>query len=128
MNARLDTALRARTVVAAVVDPEIPDLTIEELGILRDVTVSDRTGLVSVDITPTYTGCPAIDTIRADIRRALAGGGLSRLRGDTCSCTRRGAPTTSPSGATRSWRRPGSPRRACGRGPARTAPGASTWS
>jgi ring-1,2-phenylacetyl-CoA epoxidase subunit PaaD len=68
VNARLDTALRARTVVAAVVDPEIPDLTIEELGILRDVTVS-------VDITPTYTGCPAIDTIRGDIRRALAEAG-----------------------------------------------------
>lgn len=75
MNTQLDTAVRARAVVSAVVDPEIPDLTIEELGILRDVTVSGRTGRVTVEITPTYTGCPAIDTIRGDIRRALAEAG-----------------------------------------------------
>jgi ring-1,2-phenylacetyl-CoA epoxidase subunit PaaD len=75
VNTQLSTAVRAREVVAAVVDPEIPDLTIEELGILRDVTVGGGTGRVTVEITPTYTGCPAVDVIRGDIRRALAKAG-----------------------------------------------------
>jgi ring-1,2-phenylacetyl-CoA epoxidase subunit PaaD len=69
-------AERARAIVADVPDPEIPDLTIEDLGILRDVTVSRVTGKVTVEITPTYTGCPAIDVIRADIRAALTAGGF----------------------------------------------------
>lgn len=64
-----------RTVVAAVVDPEIRVVTIDELGILRDVTPDPETGRVTVTITPTYTGCPAMDVIRADIRAALAAAG-----------------------------------------------------
>jgi ring-1,2-phenylacetyl-CoA epoxidase subunit PaaD len=63
----------ARDVVAAVVDPELRVVTIDELGILRDVT--EDAGRVTVTITPTYTGCPAMDVIRADIRRALARAG-----------------------------------------------------
>jgi ring-1,2-phenylacetyl-CoA epoxidase subunit PaaD len=59
----------AREAVAAVVDPEIRAVTIEELGILRDVREMD--GRVTVTITPTYSGCPAMDVIRADIRAAL---------------------------------------------------------
>jgi ring-1,2-phenylacetyl-CoA epoxidase subunit PaaD len=58
-------------VVAAVPDPEVPVLTIDDLGVLRDVTV-DETGHVEVTITPTYSGCPAMDTIRADIAARLA--------------------------------------------------------
>jgi ring-1,2-phenylacetyl-CoA epoxidase subunit PaaD len=50
---------------ATVVDPEIPVLTIEDLGILRDVSVDDA-GVV-VTITPTYSGCPAMDAIRDDL-------------------------------------------------------------
>jgi ring-1,2-phenylacetyl-CoA epoxidase subunit PaaD len=65
----------ARDVAAAVVDPELRALTIEDLGILRDVTVDGATGHVTVTITPTYSGCPAMDVIRTDIRRALAGAG-----------------------------------------------------
>jgi ring-1,2-phenylacetyl-CoA epoxidase subunit PaaD len=68
---------KARLVVADVADPEIPDLTIEDLGILRDVTVNRVTGTVTVEITPTYSGCPAIDTIRGDIRRALTAAGFA---------------------------------------------------
>lgn len=64
-----------REVVAAVVDPEIRAVTIDELGILRDVTEDAGTGRVTVTITPTYTGCPAMDVIRADIRAALAAAG-----------------------------------------------------
>jgi len=53
------------SVVAQVPDPEIPVLTIADLGILRDVRV--EAGRVTVTITPTYSGCPAMDTIRDDI-------------------------------------------------------------
>jgi ring-1,2-phenylacetyl-CoA epoxidase subunit PaaD len=63
-----------RVAVTTVVDPEIRVLTIEELGILRDVR-TDTDGHVTVTITPTYTGCPAMDVIRADIRAALARAG-----------------------------------------------------
>ncbi|WFE33266.1 1,2-phenylacetyl-CoA epoxidase subunit PaaD [Micromonospora sp. WMMD975] len=65
----------ARAAVAAVVDPEIRVITIDELGILRAVEEEPDTGRVVVTITPTYTGCPAMDVIRADIRRALAAAG-----------------------------------------------------
>jgi len=54
--------------VAAVRDPEIRVITIAELGILRDVTVDVEH--VTVTITPTYSGCPAMDVIRADILTA----------------------------------------------------------
>jgi ring-1,2-phenylacetyl-CoA epoxidase subunit PaaD len=64
-----------RELVAAVADPELPVVTIEQLGILRDVRV-DPDGAVTVDITPTYSGCPAMDAIRADIEAALAGAGV----------------------------------------------------
>ncbi|TBL31987.1 MULTISPECIES: 1,2-phenylacetyl-CoA epoxidase subunit PaaD [unclassified Micromonospora] len=64
-----------RTAVASVVDPEIRVVTIDDLGILRAVEEDAATGHVVVTITPTYTGCPAMDVIRADIRRALAAAG-----------------------------------------------------
>jgi ring-1,2-phenylacetyl-CoA epoxidase subunit PaaD len=54
---------------ATVVDPEIPVLTIEDLGILRAVEVAD--GVARVTITPTYSGCPAMDAIRDDLDRAF---------------------------------------------------------
>jgi ring-1,2-phenylacetyl-CoA epoxidase subunit PaaD len=65
----------ARQAVATVVDPEIRVVTIDELGILRDVREDPRTGRVTVTITPTYTGCPAMDVIRDDIRTALRAAG-----------------------------------------------------
>ncbi|WP_026875574.1 1,2-phenylacetyl-CoA epoxidase subunit PaaD [Jiangella gansuensis] len=64
-----------REVVAVVPDPELPMVTIEQLGILRGVRVSEA-GHVTVDITPTYSGCPAMDAIRADIVAALASAGI----------------------------------------------------
>lgn len=60
-------------VAATVVDPEIPVLTIEDLGVLRDVR--ERDGRVTVDLTPTYSGCPAIDAMRDDVRTALQSAG-----------------------------------------------------
>jgi ring-1,2-phenylacetyl-CoA epoxidase subunit PaaD len=59
-----------RALVAAVPDPEVPVLSIDDLGILREVAV-DGDGRVKVTITPTYSGCPAMETIRADITAAL---------------------------------------------------------
>jgi ring-1,2-phenylacetyl-CoA epoxidase subunit PaaD len=68
--------------VARVVDPEIRVVTIEELGILRDVK-TESTGAVRVTITPTYSGCPAMDVIRSDIRTALADAGYLDSTVDT---------------------------------------------
>jgi ring-1,2-phenylacetyl-CoA epoxidase subunit PaaD len=65
----------ARELAAAVRDPELPLVTIEELGILRGV--AERDGRVTVTITPTYTGCPAMDAIRTDIVSALNAGGFA---------------------------------------------------
>ncbi len=59
---------------AQVVDPEIPVLTIGDLGVLRDVTVHD--GCVEVAITPTYSGCPAMTVIALEIELALAREGI----------------------------------------------------
>jgi ring-1,2-phenylacetyl-CoA epoxidase subunit PaaD len=60
---------------ADVLDPEVPVLSIAELGILRDVRV-DVDGRVEVSITPTYSGCPAMDAIKADVATALAARGF----------------------------------------------------
>lgn len=64
-------------VAATVVDPEIPVLTIEDLGVLRDVREAD--GRVTVDLTPTYSGCPAIDAMRDDVRSALTRAGYPEV-------------------------------------------------
>jgi ring-1,2-phenylacetyl-CoA epoxidase subunit PaaD len=68
----------AWSVAGAVPDPEIPVLTIDDLGILRDVAVDDR-HRVHVQITPTYSGCPAMDAIRADVTEALAAEGFAEV-------------------------------------------------
>ncbi len=68
----------ARAAVAGVVDPEIPVLTIEDMGIVRRVDVIGAA--VEVDITPTYSGCPAMDRIRDDIVDALNGAGFDTVR------------------------------------------------
>ena len=60
---------RAWDIAATVVDPEIPVLTIADLGILRNVDVTGST--VTVTITPTYSGCPAMDAIRDDLYAAF---------------------------------------------------------
>jgi len=68
----------ARILVGEVRDPEIPSLTIAELGILRDVKIEGD--LVIVTITPTYSGCPAMAVITDDIATVLrAGGHESRI-------------------------------------------------
>jgi ring-1,2-phenylacetyl-CoA epoxidase subunit PaaD len=66
-----ETKLRQRAwdVAASVVDPEIPVLTIADLGVLREVALND--GRVEVTITPTYSGCPAMNMITLEIELAL---------------------------------------------------------
>ena len=72
---------RARALAAAVADPEIPVLTIDDLGLLRGVE-REEDGTVVVTITPTYSGCPAMDAIRADVLTALKDGGFGTARVD----------------------------------------------
>lgn len=67
---------RARAALEAVTDPELPFLTIADMGILRDVRET-AAGVIEVDITPTYSGCPATDVIRLDVEVALAKAGVS---------------------------------------------------
>ncbi|MBG0738103.1 phenylacetate-CoA oxygenase subunit PaaJ [Paeniglutamicibacter antarcticus] len=65
---------KAWDIAAAVCDPEIPVLSIADLGILREVRLVDDGGFVpavEVTITPTYSGCPAMDAIRDDLARAF---------------------------------------------------------
>ncbi|WP_067666759.1 1,2-phenylacetyl-CoA epoxidase subunit PaaD [Nocardia miyunensis] len=75
----LDTA---RELAASVPDPEMPMLTLADLGVLRDVR-RESDGTVVVAITPTYSGCPAMAEIRADIARTLRRNGYPRVRVDT---------------------------------------------
>lgn len=67
----------ARAAVASVVDPEMPMLTLDDLGVVRSVEEDgDR---VTVTLTPTYSGCPAIEEMRADVRASLAEAGYTRV-------------------------------------------------
>jgi ring-1,2-phenylacetyl-CoA epoxidase subunit PaaD len=72
--AESELARRAWSAAATVVDPEIPVLTIDDLGVLRDVVVTgDR---VEVVITPTYSGCPAMNMIAVEVELALDRAGI----------------------------------------------------
>ncbi|WP_283138903.1 1,2-phenylacetyl-CoA epoxidase subunit PaaD [Rhizohabitans arisaemae] len=71
--------LRAREVAAEVVDPELPMLTLADLGVLRDVAV-DPDGAVTVSLTPTYSGCPAMAEMRAAVTARLQAAGFADVR------------------------------------------------
>jgi ring-1,2-phenylacetyl-CoA epoxidase subunit PaaD len=71
----VDRLAIARAVAESVPDPELPAVTVVELGILRDVTMR-QDGRVEVEITPTYSGCPATVLIRQEIEQALARAGF----------------------------------------------------
>jgi ring-1,2-phenylacetyl-CoA epoxidase subunit PaaD len=64
-----------RAVAETVTDPELPMLTLADLGVLRDVR--DEAGTVVVEITPTYSGCPAMGVMRADLVHALHRAGFA---------------------------------------------------
>ncbi|MDH6194831.1 ring-1,2-phenylacetyl-CoA epoxidase subunit PaaD [Mycobacterium frederiksbergense] len=73
---RLDLA---RRVASEVIDPEMPMLTLADLGVLRDVRGTGD-GRVVVTITPTYSGCPAMATIRGDLVHALRAAGFTDVQ------------------------------------------------
>ncbi|KOV73459.1 MULTISPECIES: 1,2-phenylacetyl-CoA epoxidase subunit PaaD [unclassified Streptomyces] len=74
------TALEERLLelAGAVPDPELPVLTLRELGVLRAVHVHGA-DQVEVDLTPTYTGCPAIEAMSLDIERVLRAHGMREV-------------------------------------------------
>ena len=80
MSVLSDSELRERAwdAAAEVVDPEIPVLTIADLGVLRDVVVNE--GRVEVSITPTYSGCPAMNMIALEIGLALEREGIHEAK------------------------------------------------
>ncbi|WP_433331222.1 1,2-phenylacetyl-CoA epoxidase subunit PaaD [Spirillospora sp. CA-294931] len=69
----------ARRVAEQVPDPELPMLTLADLGVLREVEVEDD-GTVVASLTPTYSGCPAMAEMRADMDRRLREAGFERVR------------------------------------------------
>lgn len=69
-----DSVARAWAALEAVPDPEIPVVSIRELGILRDIRAGDDA--LDVVLTPTYSGCPAMEQITADVQAALGHAGL----------------------------------------------------
>ena len=76
----VDQRQKAWDIAATVCDPEIPVLTIADLGILRAVQVEDNE--VTVTITPTYSGCPAMDAIRDDLQAAFKKEGYANTHVD----------------------------------------------
>jgi ring-1,2-phenylacetyl-CoA epoxidase subunit PaaD len=69
---------RARRAAGEVADPELPMLTLADLGVLRHVTI-DPDGTVVATLTPTYSGCPAMAEMRADVARRLRAAGFPRV-------------------------------------------------
>ena len=68
----------ARQVAETATDPELPMLTLADLGVLRDVEVTGEDAAV-VTLTPTYSGCPAIAEMRADLHRRLTAAGYRHV-------------------------------------------------
>jgi len=69
---------KIRSILEHVTDPEVPVLTVTDLGIIRDIKINDDE--VEVIITPTYSGCPAMDMIAMNIRLALAEHGFTKTK------------------------------------------------
>lgn len=72
------TTVQAWAILGRVPDPEIPVISVTELGIVRDVQAVDDG--VDVVVTPTYSGCPATEVIERSIREALTAAGAAHVR------------------------------------------------
>lgn len=70
---------RARRAAESVADPELPMLTLADLGVLREVEV-EPDGSVTASLTPTYSGCPAMAEMRADVAARLRAAGFADVR------------------------------------------------
>lgn len=79
---RTELERRAWRAASTVTDPEIPVLTIADLGVLRGIRV-DGEGAVVADITPTYSGCPAMNMIAINVDVALRNAGFSEVKVNT---------------------------------------------
>ena len=74
-----DAVARAQAVLATVPDPEIPVLSLLDLGVVRSLDAKPD-GSIDVGVSPTYSGCPATAVIRADIAAALGAAGFAPVR------------------------------------------------
>ena len=74
-----DRVTQAWRVLGSVLDPEVPALSVVDLGIVREVAEAPDGGL-DIALTPTYSGCPATEAIQADIRSAIEAAGLGPVR------------------------------------------------
>ena len=77
MNAQQSNIAFVWSLLEQIKDPEIPVLSIVDLGIVRAVTIDDE--LLTITITPTYTGCPAMDMIAAAIKMEMMAHGFSKV-------------------------------------------------
>ena len=71
------------TWLQAVKDPEIPTISLVDLGVVRAVEIDEATGGVYVQLTPTFAGCPAMDYMRRDVERTLLAHGVPSVRVDS---------------------------------------------
>jgi ring-1,2-phenylacetyl-CoA epoxidase subunit PaaD len=73
---------RAWEVLSTVLDPEVPAVSVRDLGIVRDVIEHEDCdgGGLEIVLTPTYSGCPATEVIEADVLKAIAAAGLGAAR------------------------------------------------
>jgi ring-1,2-phenylacetyl-CoA epoxidase subunit PaaD len=79
MVATHPTAAEVWTWMSEIADPEIPVLSITDLGIVRDIQWNDSEEQLTIAITPTYSGCPAIDVIADEIRSSLKEHGVEKV-------------------------------------------------
>ena len=75
-----EPSARVWDLAATILDPEVPALTIEDLGVLREAKADGNTAYVV--LTPTYSGCPAIDQMRDDVASSLREAGFDEVRVD----------------------------------------------
>lgn len=78
--ARSPRVQAAWDVLATVLDPEVPAVSVCDLGIVREVVEAGEGEGLEIVLTPTYSGCPATEAIEADVRAALAAAGLGPAR------------------------------------------------
>ncbi len=89
MSTGTPVALHSRddvmTVLTTVMDPEVPVISVVDLGIIREASIEHEDGQtrVRVTVTPTYSGCPAMREIESDIRSALVAAGATEVIVDT---------------------------------------------
>lgn len=77
-SSKEETTKRLWKILASVTDPEIPVLSVIDLGIVRDIRIEKD--LVEVVVTPTYSGCPAMDYIGMAIRKTLVENGFKKIK------------------------------------------------